>query len=61
LVFFAAHGGNLGSESLACIFGKPPNEMKPCQSFKKPKHPKKKGEYKEQNGRTHIQENKRTT
>jgi hypothetical protein len=28
--------------------------------LKKPKHPKK-GEYKEQNGRTHIQENKRTT
>ncbi len=28
--------------------------------IKKPKHPKK-GEYKEQNGRTHVQEDKRTT
>jgi hypothetical protein len=27
----------------------------------KPKHPKKKGEYKEQNVRTHNQEDKRTT
>jgi hypothetical protein len=27
----------------------------------KPKHPKEKWEYKEQNGRTHIQEDKRTT
>jgi hypothetical protein len=25
------------------------------------KHPQKKGEYKEQNGKTHIQENKRIT
>jgi hypothetical protein len=28
---------------------------------KKQKHPKKRGEYKEQNGRTHTQEDKRTT
>jgi hypothetical protein len=32
--------------------------MKPCQSKYKPKHPKK-GEYKEQNGRTHVQEDKK--
>jgi hypothetical protein len=27
----------------------------------KPKHPKKMGEYKEQNGSNHVQEDKRTT
>jgi hypothetical protein len=32
--------------------------MKPRQSKYKPKHPKK-GEYKEQNGRTHVQEDKK--
>jgi hypothetical protein len=30
----------------------------PLPTINKPKHPRKKGEYKEQNGRTHIQEDK---
>jgi hypothetical protein len=34
--------------------------MNSCQSYYKPKHPKR-GEYKEQNGSTQVQENKRTT
>jgi hypothetical protein len=38
------------------------DEKKCCQLKKKPKYPKtKKGEYKKQNGRTHVQEDKRTT